>query len=297
MSGQRSTSAVRQVSLEVGKPFNPYGLFNGIFIPEALVRARGISSGAKIIYGRLARYAGENGDCYPSVPTLANETGTSERQTQRYLAELEKKQLIRRNARVSEAGQTSNVFAFLWHPIFRQAATKMSPEGVTDVSPEGVTDQAPKESHSEESHTEENIDLDYPPTNRKKRDSRLEFGGESSVCKQYLRLREALADYMTTEDDTERLYPSDRQVVDVMDAAIGASEEEAIQCLRYLRDERGLRPGTKHGPRHFGWFKTVVADYFRQKTDREMVYAPANVDRPRKSSLSQAEFDSMTEAF
>jgi hypothetical protein len=104
MSGQRSTSAAGHVSLEVGQPFNPFGLFNGIFIPEALVRARGISLGAKITYGRLARYAGEDGNCYPSVPTLAFEIGTCERQTQRYLAELEKKQFIRRLPRVSESG-------------------------------------------------------------------------------------------------------------------------------------------------------------------------------------------------
>jgi hypothetical protein len=79
MSGQRSTSAIRQVSLEVGLPFNPFGLFNGIFIPEALVRARGISLGAKIIFGRLARYAGEDGHsihrCLLSRPILVRANG------------------------------------------------------------------------------------------------------------------------------------------------------------------------------------------------------------------------------
>jgi len=89
MPEQRSTSAAGNVSLEVGQPFNPFKLFNGIFIPDALVLARGISAGAKITYGRLARYAGENGECYPAVPTLASEIGLSERQTQRYLAELD----------------------------------------------------------------------------------------------------------------------------------------------------------------------------------------------------------------
>jgi hypothetical protein len=53
MTRQRSTSAAGYVSLEVGDPFNPFRLFNGIFIPEALVRESGISVGAKVTYGRL----------------------------------------------------------------------------------------------------------------------------------------------------------------------------------------------------------------------------------------------------
>jgi hypothetical protein len=90
------------------------------------------------------------------------------------------------------------------------------------------------------------------------------------------------------------LYPSDRQVVDVMDAAGGATETQVIQCLCYLRVERGLLPGTKHGPRRFGWFKTVVADYVHRKKEREAVYSPpAGNDTSR---LSQAEIDSMTDA-
>jgi hypothetical protein len=111
-------------------------------------------------------------------------------------------------------------------------------------------------------------------------------------------LREALADYMTTPDDAEPVYPPDRLVVDVMDAAGGATEEEVIQCLRYLKDERGLRPGTRLGPRRFAWFKSAVPDYFRQKRNREMVYAPPEVDWDRRNgqSPSREELDSMTDA-
>jgi hypothetical protein len=69
-----------------------------------------------------------------------------------------------------------------------------------------------------------------------------------------------------------------------------------IQCLRYLKDERGLRPRTKHGPRHFSWFKTVVADYFRKKRDREAVINPASVAGAADQRLSSTEFDAMTDA-
>ena len=54
------------------------------------------------------------------------------------------------------------------------------------IAPEWVQNIAPNESQIEESHYEEshsrNRDLDYPPTNRKKRDSRLE--SSAAVCKQ-----------------------------------------------------------------------------------------------------------------
>jgi hypothetical protein len=298
MARKQSDNDTRGVGFRIGQPFNPFGLFNGIWIAEALLREKGISPGAKLVYGRLARYAGPDGNCYPAVPTLAAEIAMSVRQTQKYLAELERNDLIRRIPRISESGQTSNAYVFLWHPLF-EGETRTAPEGVTYRAPEGVNDRSPKESHLEESQFEKkNIDLDYPPTNRKKRDSQAELEADCSSCKPYPRLREALADYMTTEDDPARVYPRDRLMVDVMDAAAGATEEEVIQCLRYLKSERGLRPGTKHGPRGFGWFKTVVADHFHQKRNREMVYAPPDVEWDRRNGpgLSQEDFDSMTDA-
>jgi hypothetical protein len=229
------------------------------------------------------------------MKTLGKEIGVGERQAQKYVAQLEREKLIRRVRRFSDRGQTSNVFEFLWHAVFEARANDCSGEGANDGSGEGANNGSPKESQFEESKFEEtNTDLDSPPTNRKNRDSRLDSGGCPSLCKKYSQLREALADYMVTPDDPERVYPSDRQVVDVMDAAGGATEEETIRCLHYLRDERRLHPGTKHGPRKFGWFKTVVGDYFQQKREREAVYSPPAVSDTTR--LSQGEIDSMTDS-
>jgi len=50
--------------MQAGQPFNRFLLFTGIFIPGGLVRANGISPGAKLAYRRLARYAGQDGECY-----------------------------------------------------------------------------------------------------------------------------------------------------------------------------------------------------------------------------------------
>jgi hypothetical protein len=79
-----------------------------------------------------------------------------------------------------------------------------------------------------------------------------------------------------------------------MDAAGGASEDDVIGCLRYLLAERGLRSGTKNGPRHFSWFKTVVTDYFSQKCDREFVTGNSGVASVA-GALPREVFQSMTE--
>jgi len=167
------------------------------------------------------------------------------RQTQKYLSELEAIELIRRIPRIMESGQTSNTYVFLWHGLFDEGVNDTAPGGVTDPAPEGVNDRSPKESQFEESQPEEtNSDLDSPSANRKNRDSRLDASGARSTCRNYPRLREALADYMSATEDEERVYPSQRQIVDVMDSASGATEDEVIHCLHYLKNERGLKPGT-----------------------------------------------------
>ena len=98
-----------------GQPFNPFGLFYGVFIPEALVRFRNISPGAKLCWGRLARYKGEFGKCYPSQDALASELGVSERNVRRYIEELRSSGLIRK---VRRGLQLNNEYEFLWHEIF-----------------------------------------------------------------------------------------------------------------------------------------------------------------------------------
>jgi Helix-turn-helix domain len=123
----------------IGKPFNPYGMFTGIWIPTALVRLRTLSPGAKICYGRLARYAGEDGLCYVSVNTLAGEIGVGERQTQKYLHELERERFIRK---VVQLGSTNRI-VFLWHEVFTD-----NDRGCTIVHPKRVI----QESHHQDSH-------------------------------------------------------------------------------------------------------------------------------------------------
>lgn len=94
-----------------GERFNPYRFFVGIFIPNALVRYKGLSPSAKLVYGRLSQYAGKDGKCFPSEDVLADEVGLSKRQVYRLISELENERFI-----VCQA----TGYMFLWHDIFDQ---------------------------------------------------------------------------------------------------------------------------------------------------------------------------------
>src|ERR1700722_8448200 len=117
--------------MDIGEPFNPFKRFNGIFIPEQIVRLSTVSQGAKVCYGRLSRFAGKNRYCFPSVKRLAREIGVGERQTQKYLAELQDHGLIRKIPRPG----ISDRIEFLWHEVFL-----VPNKGVKHTSPPGVKD-------------------------------------------------------------------------------------------------------------------------------------------------------------
>lgn len=107
--------------LKTGDVFNPFKLFVGLFIPNALARYGGVSSSAKLVWGRLSQFAGENGACFPSQKTLAKEIGVGERQVRRLLLELEQQKFIAYN-RPQGKGRLNHLtceYVFLWHEIFQ----------------------------------------------------------------------------------------------------------------------------------------------------------------------------------
>ena len=102
-------------TLQVGQVFIPRQvLSSGIFVPDALLACRAISDGAKLLWARLARYAGTRGQCFPLLSTVAANLGRSERQVQRYLAELVHEHFLVTQQR---GFNKSNAYQFLWHPV------------------------------------------------------------------------------------------------------------------------------------------------------------------------------------
>ena len=97
--------------MQIGSPFNPYKVFQGIFAPYWLLEHPGIGAGAKLCYIRLLGFAGKDARCYPSLETLGKRLGVSERQARDYVKELERTGLIA----VEHRGlRKTNVYLFLW---------------------------------------------------------------------------------------------------------------------------------------------------------------------------------------
>jgi DNA-binding transcriptional ArsR family regulator len=72
----------------IGERFRPYRQFLGSIVPEWLERRTELSAIDKLIYGRLARYAGKDGRCFPRIKTLADSLGVSASAVRKHLAVL-----------------------------------------------------------------------------------------------------------------------------------------------------------------------------------------------------------------
>ncbi|WP_157871252.1 helix-turn-helix domain-containing protein [Pseudodesulfovibrio piezophilus] len=142
----------------------PYKLFVGLFIPDIVASFDGLQLSSKLVWGKLAQHAGETGDCFPGVDTIAEGLGCSGRTVQRCLNELIEKKFIEveRCFRKKSRLQTTNRYYFLWHPIFDSALTrtkqesdrvtksrprddKKSPLGATKSHPSNGDKMSPKE--------------------------------------------------------------------------------------------------------------------------------------------------------
>lgn len=94
--------------------YNPYRLWEGTWIPTWLLIRSEVSPGAKLVFGRLCRYAGEEGTACPSQTTLSMEIGMHRASVIRFLQELEELKLIE--------GRTEGRrrrYTFLSHPWMR----------------------------------------------------------------------------------------------------------------------------------------------------------------------------------
>jgi hypothetical protein len=105
--------------------FIPYGKFNGFMIPNLLAKSGILSPAEMLIWGRMAQYAGSDGDCWPSYRALAQELSLSETTVKKNIKKLIDKGFVYRE---SEAGKSSH-FYFLRHAVFNSVharATKFS---------------------------------------------------------------------------------------------------------------------------------------------------------------------------
>lgn len=154
--------------------FNPYRHFVGSFIPNCLMSYPGLSLGAKLLWARLAQYAGQNGACYPSQQRLASDLGLSVRQIRRLISELVSKEFLEKEAPAYKdqiQGQTVKYF-FLLHPIFRADGSVLPGRsnlsgGSGQICPPS-TDKYGRLRESGKEKKEENSFFTSPEENKKK---------------------------------------------------------------------------------------------------------------------------------
>lgn len=95
---------------------NPYRLFYGAMIPNWLLRRKEVNSSEKLVYARLAQYAGRKGVAFPCKRKLAVETGLSRDYVSDVLVKLETLQLLVSKERPQDGGPNkSNEYRFLRH--------------------------------------------------------------------------------------------------------------------------------------------------------------------------------------
>ena len=130
--------------MKVGEVFNPYGMFVGSFVPNALLRYKGLSSTAKLLWARLAQYAGKNGECFPSQKTLAEELGITERQIITMLKQLVAKGFIKQEKPkgLDKLVHKTSRYYFLWHKYFDISQTSDGNQMCSPESEENFTSES-----------------------------------------------------------------------------------------------------------------------------------------------------------
>ena len=244
--------------------FIPWRRLTGAMIPDP-VMASELSAGAKLTYGILCRFAGRDGVCRPSARTIANRLGVSDRQVKTYISELVRAGYIERE-RGDRRGP--NNYYFLWRPEF--AAFEF--EGKDSSPREG------KYSSRKENYSRENIDLDYLPAFRKKRETQADHGA---------------TDWPRLSALVERLLgrrPTKASLGRIISATPTKTEAEAVEAIE-AAERSGYNADHKHGPRSASWFVSVVQNYWADRLRRALP-PPAAVP-----VLDPDAFDRMNAAF
>lgn len=134
--------APREGSLRDGAVFRPYQRFRTfILIPHGLASHKGFTPGAKLVYGILSKYAGKDGSCFPSMKTIGQDLGMTERWASKLVGELEKGGLLHK----TRGGKgRANRYNFVWRDWLDQPNRKDdsdqgdSPNDADQKDPSGV---------------------------------------------------------------------------------------------------------------------------------------------------------------
>lgn len=152
--------------MRIGESFNPFGLFVGSFVPNCLMRTTLLGSTEKLVWARLAQYAGKGGRAFPLQETLADEVGITPQGLRSALKRLRQHDLIKIHGPrgVGRLSHRPNEYVFLWHPLFEEEVATDSSSGEQQTPPPDSHSGSGPDSHSgsgpiEEDQIEEDCTL------------------------------------------------------------------------------------------------------------------------------------------
>ena len=273
----------------VGEAFNPWHEVCGFYPPDVVARRRDLTNGQKRLYERGVRWAGQNGVFWYGFDRIAAELGKSVRQVKDDMAALEAKGLIRHVRR----RRNSNVYSFLWHPMFEVQPTALQEDDfeVQDSTLE-VQDRVILEVQPT---AQESSQLESCQLNSVKADNKRISGYASQKQRsdasvpvkaevQALKSKTSKADRVSLvfHDSSSmkawslvelaevrrrivafwRREPEEDFEISVMLRARGASAAAVCALLDRKYKNTNCRVGGRHAPKNQNWFLTVIENEF-----------------------------------
>ena len=225
------------------------------------MRRRDLTLGAKCLLGRLKRYAFKTGKCYPSLPTLASELGTSVDSVKRFRAQLTEADLIS----VAKVGRGSG----------------NSTNYVLHDTPEKGAETPPKETIVGRKKQEKRQD---PPA--------VKVNGFPSESDR----RKKTTDYQATLADGEAFV---KLMFDAIGKT--EKVDTALRWLRLARRAKGwwdiervLREKmSSNPPRSNAWFKTVLENQFGLSPGDTASQKSDFIERYRKATRENKYLEAM----
>lgn len=128
--------------------FRPFRAFNGAHVPSVILSSREISPGAKLLWGVLAKYAGEHGDAYPRQSRLAEDLGWNIKTLRKRLEELvQKGYIVQSREKGDRRAHRPFTYRFVWRDEFEPHLMRPLAQVQRALLP------APEDGHRIENHT------------------------------------------------------------------------------------------------------------------------------------------------
>ncbi|MBK8945448.1 MAG: helix-turn-helix domain-containing protein [Ignavibacteriae bacterium] len=107
----------------------PYKKWICINVPIWLLRQKEVSSGAKLLYGRILMFIGKNEFCFPSQKKLAFELQVSKKTISRYINELKNLKLIE----VVNRGESKTSIYYVLNHIWQHSERGSYPHSIYGI--------------------------------------------------------------------------------------------------------------------------------------------------------------------